>query len=231
MVRTRHYKRNVLDREIQRIQDEMLVMGSKVCHATLDAVDILRHQNLEAARALIIADKEINQYRLDLEQDCLKLIATQNPIAKDLRTIAAVLEIITELERIHDYAKGIAKVTLRIGTNALPDMADFPHMAVKAQGMLRRSLVAFTQQDEELAYAIAALDDDVDALYNQIYQNLVEQIIAKPQTANQANLLLWAAHNLERTGDRAINICERVIFTITGQLIELDCTEEFAEPA
>ena len=226
MPKRRHLKRMVLETEIQRIQDEMLVMGSKVSRAILNAVDILRQQDFVAAQQLIIEDRDINQIRINLEQDCLKLIATQNPIARDLRTVAAILEITTELERIHDYAKGIAKVTLRIGTSSLPSMADFPHMAIKAQGMLRRSLIAFTQQDEELAYAIASLDDEVDALYNQIYQDLVEQIIANPQSANQANLLLWAAHNLERTGDRALNICERVIFTVTGQLVELDNAEE-----
>ena len=226
MPKRRHLKRMVLETEIQRIQDEMLVMGSKVSRAILEAVDILRQQDFVAAQQLIIADRDINQCRINLEQDCLKLIATQNPIARDLRTIAAILEITTELERIHDYAKGIAKVTLRIGTSPLPSMTDFPHMAIKAQGMLRRSLIAFTQQDEELAYAIASLDDEVDALYNQIYQDLVDQIIANPQSANQANLLLWVAHNLERTGDRALNICERVIFTVTGQLVELDNTEE-----
>ena len=203
----------------------MLIMGSRVSHNILDAVDILKNQNIDGAAQIIAEDQRINEQRYRLEADCLSLIATQNPIARDLRTVAAVLEIVTELERINDYAKGIAKVTIIMGKEPLlRPTPDLPRMAVKAQGMLRRALFAFTERDVALAYAVATLDDEVDALYNQIYTDLMDQVIQSPQVVAHANYQLWAAHNLERTGDRALNICERVIFTVTGKLVELDGT-------
>jgi phosphate transport system protein len=215
--------RRPLEQELRRLQDNMLTLGSRVSRNILESVDILKKQDTEAALALIAADEEINRQRYEIEADCLTLIARQNPIARDLRTVAAVLEIVTELERMNDYAKGIAKVTCKLGKEPLlPPTPDLPRMAAKAQGMLRRALFAFTEQDVVLAYTIAALDDEVDALYVQIYQELMSQIIENPQVVADANYYLWAAHNLERTGDRALNICERVIFTVTGKLVELD---------
>lgn len=215
--------RQPLERELRRLQDNMLVMGSRVSHNITDAVDILRNQDMDGAIQLIADDRLVNAQRHQMEADCLSLIATQNPIARDLRIIAAVLAIVTELERINDYAKGIAKVTRKVGKEPLlPPTPDLPRMAVKAQGMLRRALFAFTERDVALAYAIANLDDEVDALYNQIYADLVSEVIQCPSIAAHANYYLWAAHNLERTGDRALNICERVIFTVTGKLVELD---------
>lgn len=218
----------MLDRELQQIQDQMLTMGSRTSRAILDAVDALQTHQLDSARQLIVADRVINEQRFSLERDCLTLIATQNPIARDLRTITAVLEIITELERIGDYAKGIGKITLMVGAEPLlPTVPDLPQMAVKAQGMLRRALLAFTRRDTELAHQTAKLDDEVDNLYNKIYQELMAYIIADPAVVDHANYMLWAAHNLERTADRALNICERVIFTVTGQIIELDDAEKW----
>lgn len=215
--------RQPLERELRRLQDNMLAMGSRVSHNILDAVDILAKQDVDGAVQLIADDRLVNAQRYQMEADCLSLIATQNPIARDLRTVAAVLAIVTELERINDYAKGIAKVTCKMGKEPwLPPTPDLPRMAVKAQGMLRRALFAFTERDVTLAYAIAALDDEVDALYNQIYTNLMSQVVQSPPVAAHANYYLWAAHNLERTGDRSLNICERVIFTVTGKLVELD---------
>ncbi len=215
--------RQPLERELGRLQDNMLVMGSRVSHNILDAVDILRNKDVDGAMQLIADDRLVNAQRYQMEADCLSLIATQNPIARDLRTIAALLAIVTELERINDYAKGIAKVTCKMGKEPLlPPTPDLPRMAVKAQGMLRRALFAFTERDVALAYTIATLDDEVDTLYNQIYNDLVAEVIKCPSVAAHANYHLWTAHNLERTGDRALNICERVIFTVTGKLVELD---------
>ncbi|HRQ39831.1 MAG TPA: phosphate signaling complex protein PhoU [Chloroflexota bacterium] len=215
--------RQPLERELRRLQDNMLIMGSRVSHNILGAVDILKNQDVDGAMQLIADDRLVNAQRYQMEADCLSLIATQNPIARDLRTVAAVLAIVTELERINDYAKGIAKVTRMIGKEPLlSPTPNLPRMAVKAQGMLRRALFAFTERDVALAYTIATLDDEVDALYNQIYADLMAEVMQSPQLATHANYHLWAAHNLERTGDRALNICERVIFTVTGKLVELD---------
>ena len=221
--RTRLKNRMPLEREIRRLQDEMLSLGSFVSRSILESVEILRNQDLTNARILIAADEDVNRRRYAIEDAGLKLIATQNPLAGDLRTIAAILEIATELERISDYAKGIAKIAITIGTEPLVyPMPELPRMAVKAQGMLRRALFAFTERDVALAHAIALQDDEVDSLYQTIYMQIMQTIINDPFTVENANYLLWVAHNLERTGDRSLNICERVIFTVTGKLVDLD---------
>jgi phosphate transport system protein len=168
--------------------------------------------------------------RYAIESACLTLIATQQPMATDLRVIAAVLDISTELERMHDYLKGIAKITLMIGELPhLTPLSDFPQMASRVREMLHQALTAFAGRDEKLAQlarSIPGQDDEVDELYNRVYHQLLALILADPTTADQANYLLWAAHNLERTADRVTNICERVIFTVTGQLVELDSEPE-----
>jgi len=191
------------------------------------SVESLRRQDLEAARRVIDRDREINEQRFAIERDTLILIATQQPMAGDLRVLAAILEITTELERMGDYAKGIAKICLMIGKEPLlKPLIDIPRMAEKARDMLHRALDAFTRRDVEQARAIPEEDDEVDALYEQIYRELITFIMADPHNIEQANYLLWAAHNLERTADRVTNICERVIFTVTGEMTELNEGEE-----
>ena len=151
------------------------------------------------------------------------LIATQQPLARDLRMIAAVLEVGTELERIGDYAKGIARINLMLGEAPfVKPLIDIPLMAAKARDMLHQALRGFVTQDVGKARAIPKQDDEVDALYNQIYRELMAIILSRPQAIDQANYLLWVAHNLERAADRVTNICERVVFTVTGQMQEMD---------
>ena len=151
------------------------------------------------------------------------VIAMQQPVAVDLRVLAAVLDIADELERIGDYAKGIAKINLRIGSGPmLKPLVDIPAMAEKASDALHRSLEAFVAREVELARALPKEDDEVDFLYNQVYRELMTYILGDPAAIEQANYLLWAAHNLERASDRVTNICERVIFTVTGELVEMD---------
>jgi phosphate transport system protein len=211
------------DRELQRLQDEMLVLGSMVESYIGEAIDILRQRDMEGSRRLIAWDDQINQKRFTIESEVLTLIATQQPMASDLRILAAVLEIITDLERIGDYAKGIAKINLMIGEEPLiKQLIDIPLMADKARSMLRRSLDAFIQRDIEAARSIPAADDEVDDLYNQVFRDLLDLIIKDQRAIDQSTYLLWVAHNLERTADRAVNICERVVFTATGQLIEMN---------
>jgi len=177
---------------------------------------------MERSRQLIADDRLINEKRFAIEADTLTLIATQQPIAGDLRVLASVLEIAAELERMGDYAKGIANINLMIGEEPLlKPLVDIPRMAEKARDMLHRALEAFIQRDVELAQAIPAEDDEVDALYNQVYRELASYILSNPRNIEQANYLLWAAHNLERTADRVTNICERVVFTVTGQMAEI----------
>jgi len=215
--------RETYEQALRRLQDEMLILGSMVEKAITSAVDTLKRRDLEGARRLIADDRQINQRRFAIEERCLTLIATQQPMASDLRAIAAILEIATELERMGDYAKGIAKINLMIGEEPLlKPLIDIPRMADKASNMLRRALDAFIQRDVALARAIPAEDDEVDALYNQVYRELLTFIMTDPRTLDRATFLLWVAHNLERTADRVTNICERVIFTVTGEMVEMD---------
>jgi phosphate transport system protein len=172
----------------------------------------------------------MNQKRFAIESDTLVAIATQQPMAGDLRTLAAILEIATELERMGDYAKGIAKIALMIGDQPLlKPLIDIPRMAVIACDMLHQSLEAFVQRDVERARTIPDKDDEVDALYDQVNRELLTYIIADTKTIEQANYLLWAAHNLERTADRVTNICERTIFTVTGEISEMDSEDSTSE--
>lgn len=215
--------RQTYERDLQRLQDDVLALGGMVEEAITASVVSLKQRDMEASERVIAQDQTINQKRFGIERDVLVLIATQQPMASDLRVLAAILAIISELERIGDYAKGIARINLMIGPEPLvKPLVDIPRMAEKARDMLHRALVAFAERDTDLARAIPEEDDEVDDLYNQVYRELITYIITDPRTLDQANYLMWAAHNLERAADRVTNICERVIFTVTGELIELD---------
>lgn len=222
--------RQTFELDMQRLLNEVLALGSMVESAIIDSVEVLKRRDLEGARRLIAGDRLINEKRFAIEADCLVLIATQQPLAGDLRTLAAVLELSTELERIGDYAKGIARINLMMGEGPLvKPLIDIPRMAEKAQSMLHRALDSFVRRDVALARAIPVEDDEVDALYNQVYRELMTFIMADPRTIDQANYLLWVAHNLERAADRVTNICERVIFTVTGEMMEMDVEDSGLE--
>ncbi len=215
--------RKTLERELQLLQDQILILGSMVEEAMMTSIDLLKRRDLASAMRLIEHDVEINARRYAIEGQALALIALHQPVARDLRTLAAILEIATELERIGDYAKGIAKINLLIGEQPLlKPLVDIPLMAEKALAMLRAALSAFIMRDAEAARTIPIFDDEVDQLYNQVYQELVTYIIADPTCLEQASHLLWAAHNLERAADRVSNICERILFTVTGEFTEFD---------
>ncbi len=215
--------RKSFDQDLQRVKDEVLTLGSMVEDATLKSVAALKARDLQAAREILLADKEINALRFDIESQLMILIATQQPMARDLRFLASVFEIISELERMGDYAKGIAVINLRMGDEPLlKPLIDLPRMAEKCADMLHRALTAFVEEDVETARAIPAEDDEVDALYEQIYRELMTFIIADPRVIQRANWLLWAAHNLERLADRVTNICERTVFIATGKIEEMD---------
>ena len=218
--------RETFECELQSLQDQTMALGSMVEEAIMASIDVLKRRDMEGSRRVIAQDRLVNERRFAIESDALVLIATQQPMAGDLRTIAAVLDITSELERIGDYAKGIAKINLMIGEGPLlKPLIDVPRMAEKTCDMLHRALDAFARRDTETALAIPTEDDEVDSLYNQVYRELITYILADPRVIEQANYLLCAAHNLERAADRVTNICERVIFTVTGKLIELDVKE------
>jgi phosphate transport system protein len=215
--------RQTFEKDLQKLQDEVLAMGDNVANNITDSVAILKRRDLDGARGLIAADRRINEKRIELEMACFTLLATQQPMAGDLRTIASMLAIVIELERINDYAKGIGRITLMLGSEPLlKPLVDIPIMAEKARSMLERSLTAFARRDEALARAIPPDDDEVDDLYNQVFQELMQKVIEDPTGVDQANYLLWAAHNLERTADRVTTICERVVYMTSGHLVELN---------
>lgn len=225
--------RMTMDREIRLIQDETLLLGSLVEQALLNAVDALKQRDVHAALAVEQSDHYINDKRFAIENRVLILFATQSPLARDLRLLAAVLEVITELERMGDYAKGIAKVVVKIADDdTLIPMREIQSMADLAVSMLHRALGAFIAEDVELARSIPAEDDQVDELYNIVYRKVVQTMINNPDTIDHSNQILWVVHNIERTADRVTNICERILFVATGELIEMDTSDdEWSEEA
>jgi phosphate transport system protein len=213
--------------EIQRLEADTLSLGHFVQKAIVESVEALKKRDIALSRRIIQQDRSVNTRQYDLESECMALIATQQPAAGDLRTLGAIIAIASELERIHDYAKGIGKISLLIGSDPLiKPLIDLPRMAFMTQGMLHRAMLAFSRRDIQMARTIPQEDDAVDNLYNQIYREVFTYILAEPQNLEQGNYLLWAAHNLERTADRVTNICERVVYAITGQMVELDADEE-----
>jgi len=215
--------RETFERELDKIQDEVLVLGSMVEQAVLASIEALKKRDIEASQRIYDADRYINMKRYEIEQATLTLIATQQPMARDLRLLAAILEIITELERIGDYAKGICKINHLLGSEELvKPLVDIPYMADLGLSMLQRALSAFVARDADAARTIPKEDDVVDGLYNQIYRDLFSIMIADPNKIDHANYLLWVAHNLERLADRVTNICERIVFVVTGEITELD---------
>lgn len=215
--------RPTLDTALQNLKQEVAALGELVLSNVIQSVRYLKERDFDGSKRLMKLDVIINRKRFAIENEIMVLIATQQPLAGDLRLLAAMLEIITELERIGDYAKGISKINLLIGEAALiKPLVDIPLMADKAVTMLRLALKAFEERDVELARAIPTQDHEVDELYNQVNRELMALIVADPSNTEQANHLLWAAHNLERAADRATNICERVIFCATGKMEEMD---------
>jgi phosphate transport system protein len=219
--------RTTLDREIHHLQDEVLLLGSMVEQAMVDAVDALKRRDQEAARRVYHNDHLINEKRFAIENATLITIATQQPMAHDLRFLAAILEVDIELERMGDYAKGIARIVISLKDAAIQvPIKEFSQMAELAVGMLHRALSAFVTEDSNLAQSIPPEDDQVDALFNSTYRVLVTSMIANPELIDHSNLLLWVNHNLERMADRVVNICERTIFIATGELMEIETSEE-----
>jgi phosphate transport system protein len=219
--------RKTFESEIQQVKDDVLVLGSMVEHAILGSVEALKKRDIKAAEKIFEEDKEINRKRFEIENKLMVLIATQQPMAHDLRLLASTMEIISELERMGDYAKGIANINIRMGdAPLLKPLIDVPRMAQIGVDMLHQALTAFVNENLEVAKSIPVHDDEVDALYNQVYRELMTFVIQDPKTIERANWLLWVAHNLERFADRVTNICERTIFIATGEMEEIKSTDD-----
>jgi phosphate transport system protein len=219
--------RERLENSIQALKEEVLVLGLMVKDNVLAAVEGLMQRDLEASRHIYRADRIVNEKRFSIEDECVTLIATQHPLARDLRIMAAILEIISELERMGDYAKGIARVSIRIGDKELMSPSQhISEMAETAVKMLDRAVKAFVEEDAEAARSIPDQDDKVDLLFIRVQQELIDIMISDPSTVDQANDLQWAIHNLERLADRVTNICERTVYVATGEMLEMDVTDD-----
>ncbi|MBI4312928.1 MAG: phosphate signaling complex protein PhoU [Chloroflexi bacterium] len=214
------------DRHLRQLQDELLALGSMVEKAVTKAIHALKARDIELSRQVIKEDDLIDTKRFQLEEQCVELIATQQPLARDLRVIISVLHISVELERMGDYAEGIGKISLMMGEEPpLKPLIDIPRMTEKSLSMLRRSLDALVNRDAAAAMAVCKDDDEVDALYNQVYRELIFFMLQDPKTVQRATYLLWVAHDLERLADRATNVAERVIFLVTGKMVEINVSK------
>jgi phosphate transport system protein len=214
--------RSAFDQELEQLRDSVLKLGSMVDDAIGCSIQALKERDQALSRQIIADDAKINELRFEIEEQCVSLIARQQPAARDLRFIVAAMTIALDLERMGDHAAGIATVVLRMGDQPLlKPLIDLPRMAQISQNMLRQSLDALVSGDAVKALAITKLDDEVDQLYNQIFRELISYMIEDPRTVTRAMYLLFCAHNVERVADRVTNICERVAFIATGRLEEI----------
>jgi phosphate transport system protein len=219
--------RETLDRAIDDLLAEVVDQSSMVEKSLNEAVRALKSQDIGQAKLIYDADRQINKKHFDIEESVITLIATQQPMARDLRLLTAILEVTTELERMGDYAKGIARITVRIGQKELlPPIRHILPMTEVCVDMLHRAVKAFVERDADSARSIPKEDDQVDDFFNTIYRELMDQMIANPGSVDQANHLLWIAHNLERVADRVTNVCERIVFVVTGEMLEMDRTDD-----
>ena len=219
---TTAHTRSTLERELEQLRTELLRMGSLVESAIERSVQALKTRDFDLAQQVVNDDENINRLRYEIEEQCLELIATQQPAASDLRTTIAATHIAVELERIADHAEGIAEIAKRLFDEPLlKPPIDVPIMAQIAREVIHGALDAFVAHDADAAQKVAARDDEIDAIYEQVFRELLTYMLEDPRNISRATYLLWVAHNLERIGDRVTNVCERVIFMTTGKLEEL----------
>jgi phosphate transport system protein len=218
--------RTTFHKKLREIQGDVLAMGSMVEKAIARSITALKERDLNLAEQVINDDVKVNQKRFEIEEKCIHLIATQQPMASDLRTIISALNIVSEVERIGDHAEGIAKIVLMIGDEPpLKPLIDIPRMTEKTVDMLHRSLDTFINGDASAARKIVAEDDEVDNLYDQVFRELLTFMAEDPKTITRATRLIWVAHNLERSADRVTNICERVVYMVTGKMEEIGASK------
>jgi phosphate transport system protein len=215
--------REVFESELNEVRQQLLSLSREAVEAVRESIEVLKARDMQRGRELIGNDERINYHCYEVEEACLNIIATQQPVAGDLRLLFSVLQISNELERIADYAKGIARINEKIGDQPLvKPLVDVPRMAEITTSMLEGAIRSFLEEDEKAAREIPGRDVEVDMLYDQIHRELLTYVMSNPELMEQAMMLVWVAHNLERVGDRVVNICERIIFTLTGEVVDLD---------
>ncbi len=218
--------RATFDRELRELQDDVILLGSMVDKAIERAMDALKRRDIPEAQRIRQDDLLINERRYAIEEKAVTLIATQQPTARDLRRILAILHISVDLERMGDHAEGIAKIVILHGNEPLiKPLVDLPIMADVARRMLRGALDAYVAQDVDAARRICEMDDEVDELHDKTYRELLEIMLRDSANVTRATYLTWVSHNLERIADRVTNICERVVFQVTGRIEELNVSK------
>jgi phosphate transport system protein len=218
--------RDLFNAELRQLQDDVLVLGSMAEKAVLDAMEALRDGDGAWSRKIVEEDSRIDAKRFEIEDKCIFVIASQQPMATDLRSLASILYIITDIERIADHAEGIAKINLMLSDEPLPRRLGYiPAMADRAVTMLRDSLKAYIEHDIESARRICDADDEVDRLQDSVYDESIKAMINDPSTIQRNTYLIWCAHNLERIADRCTNICERVVYQVTGRMEEINVSK------
>lgn len=215
--------RDLFHKQLSELQDDVLIMGSMVEKAVQRSVESLRNRDAALSNSVVADDAAINKKRYEIEEKCIHTIALQAPMAADLRVIVAMMFIANELERMADHAEGIGRINLMLEEEPLPrPLGGITEMASRATDMLRRALTAFVERDVDAARAICDEDDAIDALYDETYHSLIQEIVSTPADLQRITYLIWTSHNLERVADRITNICERVIFMVTGELEEIN---------
>lgn len=207
------------EKNLQQVQDDIVKLSSMVEKSISKSVDALKTRDLDLSKQVIEEDDAIDRYQESIEELCIEMIALEAPMAVDLRVIITALMVANELERMGDYAEGIAKLSLAMGDSPpLKPLIDIPRMMERAIHMLRHSIESFINRDADLAKTVIDSDDEIDDLYEQIYRELLTYMMADPSTIERATYLLWVSHDLERVADRTTNIAERVIYLVTGEL-------------
>jgi phosphate transport system protein len=211
---------------LHEYKEEVLAMGGMVEQALSRSIEALKKRDLSVGHKIIADDIKINEKRFDIEKKSIELIANYHPAINDLNAIVAILSIITELERIGDYAAGIAKIVIMIGDEPpLKPLIDIPRMCDITTEMIHSSLKAFMESNYKEAIRVTGMDEIVDSIYDQIFRELLTFMMTDPKTINRATRLIWVAHNIERAADRATNICERVVYMITGKMEEIGASK------
>ncbi len=207
---------------LRELGNDVLAMGGLVQAAIGRAIEALKKRDLNLAHQVIADDAKVNELRFNIEDKCIALSSAHLLPPTDMRIVISILNIITELERVGDYAAGIGKIAIMIGDEPpLKPLIDIPRMGDITVEMIDKSLRSFLTRDVQLAKQVISLDTVVDSLYDQVFRELLTFMMTDPKTINRATRLIWVAHNLERAADRATNICERVIFTVTGKMEEI----------
>ena len=209
--------RGDFERKLNQVQDEVVELASMVEKAIFKSIDALKSRDIELSKQVVEEDDEIDNKQQALEDLCVDLIALEAPMAVDLRVIISAMMVANELERMGDYAEGIAKLSIAMGDlPPLKPLIDIPRMAEKSVSMLRRSIESYVGRDIEGARQVYRDDDEVDEIYEQVYRELLTYMMADPSTIQRATYLLWVSHDLERVADRTTNIAERVMYLVTG---------------